>query len=117
MLQEGVGPVPFLGTEDHEKAVQLLNYGSHLGLQNVKSVVLADHLGMFVIPPEVDAYMIHLRLVSEEEELEPRDWCEQLEMRQEDCADINEGLPDPCGVVHQEAAVAVGPEAVVGNES
>lgn len=124
VLQKVVEPVTFLSGEDHVKKGELLDYDVHSGLPNVKIVVPADHLNMFVIQEcfhvlmeEVDIYKLHLHLISQEEELEQVDLGEDDGTGQEDCADTSENLADLFAAVKQaelaELEEVEGPEALV----
>ncbi|PON69669.1 LOW QUALITY PROTEIN: hypothetical protein TorRG33x02_258600 [Trema orientale] len=122
VLQEVVEPVTYLAGEDHVKEGELLDCGVHSVLPNVKSVVLADHLNMFVIQEcfhallQVGIYKVRLHL-SSQEEFEQVDLGEEGGLGQEDYADISENPADLSVVVQQvelaELVEEVEPEALV----
>ncbi|PON70564.1 hypothetical protein PanWU01x14_079380 [Parasponia andersonii] len=123
VFQEVVEPVTYLAGEDHVKEGELSDCGVHSVLPNVKSIVLADHLNMFVIqecfhaPLQVGIYKVRLYLSSQEWEFEQVDLGEEGRLGQEDYADISENLADLSVVVQQvelaELVEVVEPEALV----
>ena len=48
VLQKVVEPITFLDREEHVRKGELFDYDVHSRLPNVKIVVLADHLNLFI---------------------------------------------------------------------